>query len=127
MSFTRSLHTPAAFTTKRVSVTRPPAVTRKPPSVFSIDVTSLLSSTRAPFFTAVSASAMASSHGLTMPAVGASRALVASRLTFGSSSCSSAAESTRSPGTPFFSPRAQSSRTSASCSSSKASTRLPIC
>ena len=27
MSFTRSLHTPAAFTTKRVSVTRPPAVT----------------------------------------------------------------------------------------------------
>ena len=122
---TRSLATPAALMTNRAVTVLPPAWMANTPSCFSIAVTSERSITSAPFFTAVSAIAIASSHGLTIPALGAYRAAIAFSLTFGSISWSSLEFRIFIPGTPFSIPRSYSFSIVRQSSSEKASTSDP--
>ena len=100
--------------------------TSQPPTERSMPVTGAESRSSQPFTTAVSASASAYSHGLTMAAVGAYSAAVTLSLTFGSNACTSSAVSSSMPGTPLARPCWYSFSRWRSSSSPKASTNEPI-
>ena len=127
ISLTLSAKTPAALQMYFASITPLFVSILYVSFSFSIPETFVFSFTSTPFNTAVSASARANSHGLTIPTFGELKAATALSERFGSSFRSFSLSQISISGTPFVIPLCFNSSSVFFSSSLNATTNAPIC